>query len=147
MSYVLVRDGLLAVLKTVTGFSATNVAYEDFQILNAGLLRGIVVEYGNFAQDYNAFNGQIWADWELTVNLFNEFADIVAAQTEQDADRDSIIQKLRTYPQLNGTAGVFLAMAKSGQPERNPVELGGARWLKERLTIAVREDVPGVEAE
>jgi len=148
VSYQTVRDGLLTVLQGITGFSSANVAYEDYQYLSAGLQRAIVVEYQRFSQDYNAMGGgQIWCDWRLRIQLFNELNDIANAQAEQDADRESILETVRKYPQLNGTTGVFLAVITSGEPEANPVQLGSARWLKEVLTIEIREDVSGTEVE
>lgn len=137
---------MIALLRTVTGFDSTNVAHEDFLPLNSGVNQALVLEYAGMSHELNAFEGGDWQDWNIAGTLYvAQTTD--AASDALDVARDAIVAKLRAYPKLNNTTGVFYAHVKGGQPKKEPRVLGGTTFLQEDLMFSIREDVLGATAE
>lgn len=143
MSYADIRDGLLALLRDTPGFEPYAVVYEDYEPLNAGHSAVLVVSYLGFSRAENAFQGEEWRDWKLKLEMFTPFTTIPESRATEDTNRQRVIDRLYSYPQLNGTANVHDAWIDSGQPDPTPHELGDGKWLRERFEVTVREDVSG----
>ncbi len=143
MSYIDIKDGLLALLRDVPGFDIENVTYEDYQPLNAGKNVALIVKYAGFTREANAFAGEEWRDWRFMLELFVPFTDIVAARAAEDTNRQLILDRLYNYPMLNGVEGVFDTWVTSSQPSSDAHELGDGKWTKELIDFTVREDLSG----
>lgn len=143
MPYSGIRDGLLTLLRSIEGFDADNVRYADWEPLNKGKSRVLVLTYAGFGREANAFRGEEWRDWRFTLALFTAFTSIPESRAAEDIDREHIIETLWSYPLLNATADVFDCWINSAQPLPEPQELGGGKWLMETFDITVREDVSG----
>lgn len=142
MSYADVREGTLRVLRGIEGFGPENVRYSDYEPLNSGMQRAVVVEYGGFSRERSSFQDNYWQDWTLRLILFTPYADEASANEQADTDRQLVLSEFQQWPRLRG-GGVFDAVITRGEPLNTPFELGGARWIKETFTLIVREDVSG----
>lgn len=149
MSYATIVTGVVNLLSTVTGFTASGaVRDDDYEQANAGVDKFICVVYDGFTTERNAFDGEYWVKWKLRLRLYNQITDNVAVDNEaMKADRQAVMDKLHQYPQLNGTAGVFDAWISEGAVDPEPRQLGEASFQRQWVMLIVQEDASGQELE
>lgn len=152
MSYASARDALIKVLRTIDGFTEQNVTHEDFSKLNNGIGKAIILLYNGFDQEPTTFDGRMDITWHIELHCFAETVpNVPAAQDVQDATRDAILAKLRRYPNLGNEPdvaadttevdAVFDAFVTTGRQNPTPHEVGGGMFMREVLTVDVKEDV------
>lgn len=148
MSYALIKAGVETQLAAVSGFSTANIGYEDWQPVQAGVAKAVVLSYGGFTRERNTFGDLGWCDWTFILKLYNAFTDDVpTTRAAQDVDRQALLDRFRSYPQLGGVSDVFDSWMASGAPSPLTHQLGGIDFMMETYTLVVREDVSGGEQE
>jgi hypothetical protein len=145
VSYATVLAGVLAVGRAGSGFSVDNFAYEDYQPLNAGVDKLVVVEFAGFKTEEDTFGGLDWHDWTFRLKLYTFAGDYVTSVTDRDSARAVLISQFRKYRRLNGVSGVFDAQILSGERLDEPIRIGESSFIMEAYTLKVREEAP-VEA-
>ncbi len=140
MSFPVVRDAIVRLMQTyVTGVNIYNGTHEDYQFLNAGQSRVLVMNYLSFSQTPDAMAGQWGRVWNIDLALFSEFTDIEASGDAMDEFRQNVLDAFAKYPLLDNTAGVFDAIITSGESTPVRRELGGVSFLEEHMALSVTE--------
>ncbi len=146
MSYSTCEAALATILKTVTGYSSTNVTQGDYKILGTGQTKAIVLQPGAFTRTIETPN-QTLSHWKMSIELFLPFqTEISAIATAIRTERQSIIDKLDTYPTLNKVGGVLLGFLEAGE-EPELWAIGSHRWWRQRMRVDVQEMVTATSVE
>ena len=146
MSYVVAEDALVVILKTVSGFGATNVSKGDYRILGHGIEKALVLQPGPFSRE-NLAPGIIHTAWVVLVELYIAFkGEISTIATDLRTERQAVINMVDTYPTLNRTAGITLGVLEAGdEPELWAV--GSRQWWRQTMRVTVKEAGTVVYAE
>lgn len=148
MSYALIRDGVLAVARGATGFSATNVVYNDFEVLNRGTEDAAVLVFTSMEQVRDTFAGGLIDKWSFNLRVFTGlFGDVEDSRVRQDTNRNAMVVAYRKYPLLNGVSRVLDARVVAIMPEGEQHSTGDAAFWSDAFTIVVDEDIAGTELE
>lgn len=135
------QTALTTLLAGMTGYTSANCKRADWSVLNAGVSKAIVVEAApiEYEADGTCLGGDYLDSYDFVVNLCVAYTTDAAADSALAAETDRIKTRLRTYPKLNGTAGVVRAwVAKaegvSGLFDENG---NGPHWWLREITVRV----------
>lgn len=138
MSYTVAETALETILKTVTGYSASNVSKGDYRVLGTGQTKAIVLNPGPFTR-VNMSPGIVNNNWVVLLELYIPFqTEISTIATNIRTERQAIIDKIDTYPTLNRASGIVLGALESGD-EPELWQVGTRRWWRQVMRVAVRE--------
>lgn len=133
MSLETIANGLETLLEGVTGFSAGQVAQEDYTVLNKGIAKAMVIHYAGQTREVEqvALSGGFNLYHAFDIELFEQYKSPSQTINDLRDDLQLIMTRIHQYPNLNGTAGVFGARVVSVEPLGTPpAELVAApnRW-------------------
>lgn len=111
MTYATVQTAVATLVKTVTGFSSANVTEGDYRIFTKGLRKGAVLRRGPSASQRIAITagGQypVRSNYVVNIEVYVPYKSSASAtRSTLLAASEAILATLRTYPDLDGTAGV-----------------------------------------
>lgn len=141
MSYELIEAAVRTLLQATDEFADEEVTLGDWKPLAAGLNKVCILEYGGFRSNLESLGGGYTTFWTVRANLYGRYLDDVgiAHNTLRD-HRQVIINKIRAFPSLNGTAGVLFALPRSGNwSDPQEVQIGNVTYLREHVNIEVEE--------
>jgi hypothetical protein len=138
MSYTDIREEILGIARDVIGFSDAEIGYEDYQPLNAGVSRTLIVRYRGFEALRDTFGGTQQYVWEFELEHYTPFLLIEEAARARDEERERILAAFNRDHEAEGAVEMFIT---SGSRSDTVFELGDGRWLKETFRLAVTEVV------
>ena len=132
------EKALETIVKTVTGFGATNVSRGDYRILGHGKDKAIVLQPGAFTRQ-NIAPGIVNTAWVILVELYIAFrGEISTIASDLRTERQAVIDKIDAYPTLNKTVGIVLGALEAGdEPELWAV--GSRQYWRQMLRVTVKE--------
>ena len=139
MSYKVVEDGLLAVIRKAKGFNANNTSGGDYRILAKGIRQAIVVNPGPFRKTVTAAPRRMGYSWVINVELFIPFeGELSQSAISLREIRQDLMDTVDQYPHLDNTAGVINTDLESGaEPDLWQGE--NRRWWVQRMRVVVEE--------
>ncbi len=140
MSYKVVEDGLLTIIRLLANYDDNNSSNGDFRALGAGKQRVVVLQPGAIRdRSVVAAPRRIRTLWMINLNLFVSFQGEISTVAEAiRVDRQELIDQIDKYPTLNGTAGVVIAFVEGGgEPDHWVGE--NRSWWRQVLSISVEE--------
>jgi hypothetical protein len=138
MSYTDIREEILGIARDVIGFSDAEIGYEDYQPLNAGVSRALIVRYRGFEALRDTFGGTQQYVWEFELEHYTPFLLIEEAARARDEERERILAAFNRDHEAEGAVEMFIT---SGSRSDTVFELGDGRWLKETFRLTVTEVV------
>lgn len=150
MSYVTVENGLMTLLRTVSGYTAVNTSIGDWRILGKGIDKALVLNPGSIPErNVTASPRRIRNLWVIEVDLLVAFQkDLSEAAGNIRTERQAIMDKIDQYPTLNQVSGVINAFITGASAPDIFVPRGGSRrWWVETLICEVEERVNTTIAE
>jgi hypothetical protein len=138
MSYADIREEILSIARDVIGFGDAEIGYEDYQPLNAGVSRALIVRYRGFEALRDTFGGAQQYVWEFELEHYTPFLLIEEAARARDEERERILAAFNRDHEAEGVVEMFVT---SGSRSDTVFELGDGRWLKETLRLTVTEVV------
>ena len=140
MSYTVIEEGLLNVIRLATGFDSGNISKGDYRILTESREFYVVLTPGAIRnRQLIAAPRYISTTWLTNIELFVPYdEDLTEIWSQLRTARQSLIDTIDAYPTLNSTTGVFNAFLGGGaQPE---IRRGsGRRWWYQSLEISIDE--------
>ncbi len=138
MSYGSAEAALQTILRTVSGYASPNVTLGDYRIMGQGKEKVIILNPGPFNRESIA-PGIVHTAWVILVELYIAFkGEISTIASDIRTERQTLIDKVDTYPTLNRAAGIMLGAVEAGdEPE---LWLAGSRqWWRQVLRVTVKE--------
>lgn len=143
MTYELVEAAVQTLIRATSEFEEDEVTLGDWKALSLGLDKVCILEYGGFRSRVESMGGGYTTFWTVRANLYGRYLDDVgiAHNILRDA-RQVIINQIRGFPSLNGTADVMFALPLSGNwSDPQEVQIGNVTYLREHVNIEVEEQV------
>ena len=143
MSRAGIRDGLVAVLRATSGFTAGDggtALANDHRALNAGVDRAAIVLNDRFEQRPLTIGGGNQVDWRFSVEVYiRHNNDIPQARADSDIYVQNIVDKVNGDRTLGGAA--FDALVEAGVVADENFVIGGKPFLLEALTVRCTENL------
>ena len=151
MSYATIETGLLTLIRLLSGYSATNTAAGNYNVLSASSASSVILQPGEFSREVVAAPRRVRTAWTINIELYVPYrTDIVTIAAAIRTKRQELIDHIDKYPTLNGVAGVLHAFVVGAS---EPVAWEGRRgartsgyWMQ-MLTMQVEERVTVTIAE
>lgn len=139
MSYTAIKNGLMAQLQAVSGFSAANVKGVVGSVINAGHDRFMVVMFDSADRRQNVY-GLMETVWKFQIVLGEKVRpDAAAAEARFAADLEAIIARLDQYPALGGAA--LNAVLTHAEDLVETLQIGGQEYNQYGLIVEATEIV------
>lgn len=140
MSYATIESALDTIVKTVSGYSASNVTKNDDRVLATGQNKAIILRPGAFSRE-NLPPGIVNTNWQIVLELYIPYrGEVVNFADTIRTERQAIIDKIDTKPTLGKTAGVLLSFVESGE-EPELWQIGTNYFWRQIMRVTVRETV------
>lgn len=142
MSYATIESALATVLRTATGFDATNVVIGQFRPL-ASKKESVSLTPGAISGRRSEGNRTVTTDWVVQIQYFvkaTDHANVEDVYATIVAGRQKLIDVVDKNPTLNGTAGVVIArITEADEPDW--LQSGNSYIWQQMLRCMIRETV------
>jgi len=148
MSYKVVEDGFLTLIRLLSNYNQENSSIGDYRILGRGVVRAVVLMPGGIPRrEVLAAPRYVHTLWVINVELYIPFlTDISDIHEAMRVDRQELIDHIDKYPTLNKVADVVNAFITGAtEPEEWIGE--SRRWWRQVLRCEVSENVTVTIAE
>lgn len=132
---------IIALLKTVTGFSATNVSYGNWKLLNTGKSdHYAIVKPGQFTREQLTMSANV-ARWNTIVEIWQRYKDDATSLESLRTHIDNVSAKVAQYRKLGDTTNTVIdATVTSGSEVQEQWRRGGGlSWIRRDLVITWSE--------
>lgn len=140
MSYAIIQEAVLTVIKTHADFSTTNCLAGNLDPLKKGLARVVNVRYQQHSELEITLR-TLEKTWVINIDVYvpwrGKRADHAARIT---AEMQKVVDTMAKYPKLNNTSGVLDAKLTVGNLP-GPLEAKRGVYRGQRLVLTVRESV------
>lgn len=140
MSYDVVEQGLLTIIRKATGFDVNNTSQGDYRILAEPREQYCILTPGPIRnRTLIGAPRYISTTWITNLELFVPYIDnLTEIWEELRTTRQYLIDTLDAYPRLDSTDGVVNAFLEGAQqPEIRRGE--GRRWWFQALQVTIEE--------
>lgn len=145
MSYATIEAALATILKTISGFSASNVAQGNYRILGTGQTKAIVLMPGALTHRGESFGGFWRTSWGINLELYHLWdGEQSTMMTTIKSVRQDVIDRIDMYPTLDNTAGVIVGAVDSGQ-EPEIWAVGNLQYWRQVIRLLVEESVENID--
>lgn len=138
MSYATAETALETILKTVSGYSATNVKKGDDRVLGSGQAKAIIIRPGPFTREISP-PGVINNSWQIKLELYIPYrGEVLTFWDSIRTERQNILDTLDTYFTLDKSAGVIYGGVESGD-EPELLQIGSNLFWWQVMRVTIRE--------
>lgn len=122
-------------VKTVTGFTAVNVARANWKPLNRGKAATYAIVYpADFARRVG--RQQVTETFVTRVEIWQRYKDDGTTAIDLYAAADAVLRKIEAYPHLGDTSGYVVDSEPTlSLPEEMWTRGGGPAWLRQVINV------------
>lgn len=136
MSYSSGEALILAQVRNVSNFTATNTSRGNYQVLNTGKSRAAILHIEE--SDYTEERAGSGRPKHITViEVWQRYGKDGTSYTNLMGDVEAIIARLQTYPHFGDTSGTIdlEKIGKAGRVEEMWNKGGGPAWLRSKIFV------------
>lgn len=132
---------VLAQLRNVSGFSASNTSRGKWKILNTGnsSFYGIV-KPGAFSRSQSAMSANL-TEWKTIIQVWQRYKDDGDTLTDLEENVENVINRFDQYRKLADTTNLIIDsfINEGKEVEEMWTKDGGLSWLKQELIVTWQE--------
>lgn len=143
MSYSTGEALILAKVQAVTGFDTTNAVRSNWKLLNKGKASHYaIVRPADEASPITWLSWGVYqVEWLTTIEVWQRYTDEGTTQTNLYGYVNAIIAALQLSRRYGDTTGNVLnaSIHSIGQPREMWTKGGGPAWLRQDITVSIKE--------
>ena len=151
MAYTVAENGLLTLIRDISGYDTSNTSIGDWRILASGIKKAVILNPGSVIQrDLHGAPRRVRTLWVVHIELWIPFrTDLSQINSDIRTERQNILDKIDQYPTLNGSANMINAMITSHDEPNifDPMRGEGNRYWSQAFNCEVEERVSVTIAE
>jgi hypothetical protein len=148
MSYATIQTALAGIVRKVNGYTTKNVSEGNTRALGRGVFKAVMLRRGTENESMRlavTANGSypVLDTWTVNLELFHPYrSNVETTRAYIDTEMQSIVDEIRKWPKLNGTAGVISVEVRPvGEPDEWEFGTGprSRNWWRQIIQVQVTE--------